>query len=91
MEIGLNFNLKFIRECCVCTKEGVLCYFEKGWFWRVGFSMFVCFDSLQPSKHFLNHITTRHPGLKKYLESDQVSCSRTQHSEARIATHLSSV
>ena len=48
-------------------------------------SEFVLFDSLGPSQQFFSYIVTGLPGLNQYLARINVSCSRTQRSEASEA------
>ena len=47
--------------------------------------LFVWFDSLRPSQQSLSYIGTGLPGLNQYWARINVSCSRTQHSDAGVA------
>ena len=46
------------------------------------FCLFVLFDSLHPSQHFFSYVLTGLPGLNQYQARNDVSCSRTQRSDA---------
>ena len=38
-------------------------------------------DPLRPGQHFFSHVRTGLPGLDQYYAADEVSYSRTQHSD----------
>ena len=43
------------------------------------------FYSLRPSQQLFNKVATDLPGMNKYLARNNVSCSRTQHSDSSEA------
>ena len=46
------------------------------------FCLFVWFDSLHPSPQIFSYVGTGLPGLNQYQARINLSCSKTQHSDA---------
>ena len=79
-----NFMLSWVEHKKVLKPRGQITWPHEEYLFIITFFFFffVWFDSLRPSQQSFSYIGMSLPGLNQYQARINMSCSRTQHSDA---------